>query len=505
MSLSERFRRVAADHPDRVALVANEAEYSYRDLASVGPRLSDLAPGPGARRVAILADRDIAYYAAVFSSICLHWTYVPLNPAWPVERIRGVLDRAELDFLIVDAGTRAKFASLWEEQGARGFGIFDLAFADGDWRVQSMRPISNERAPVREGDGSYIYIMFTSGSTGEPKGVPITFENVESYVRGVSSLHRFTSDDVFAQIPDLAFDLSVHDLMVCWFYGGRLVSVPSGAAGFAPRFIRKYGCTITAMVPSAAAQSKINGLLAPGTMPSLRASFFCGEPLSGPLAKSWAEAAPNVVVYNLYGPTEATCAVSAFAFDPAEHADFPTLPLGKPWGDQRMALSESGEIMLSGPQLAPCYLNDPARTAEKFPAVDGRRWYLTGDRGSYDDAHGYLYLGRLDSQIKLRGYRVELGDIEAHLRAVTGTDFAAIVPVDKAGPSSYNQLVAFVCGSDVGEPEISGRLKELLPPYMMPNRVIAVASMPQNANGKIDRGALARSLASGRFEAEIMQ
>lgn len=503
MSLSATLRRCAEDYAQGTGLSANEADYSYSELASMAPRLSELASGRGSGplRLAILAERDIPYYAAVFSCVCLGWTYVPLNGGWPVERIRRILDRARPDLLIVDAGAKVKFASLWNGDALGGVGVLHIAYANGDWRIEPIRePLggASERP-----DDRFMYIMFTSGSTGEPKGVPITFTNVESYLKGISAFHVFTPEDVFIQAVELTFDLSVHDMMLCWSNGGKLVSVPTGAAAFAPRFIRRYEVTSALMVPSAAAQCKINGLLARNPMPSLKVSFFCGEPLSGALAKSWGEAAPNAIVYNIYGPTEATIAFSAFRFDPALHAGLATLPLGEPIGDQRMALSDRGEIMLSGSQLAPCYLHDPDLTAEKFPVIDGRRWYLTGDRGDQDVAYGYLYRGRLDGQIKLRGYRVELGDIEAQLRSAAGTDLAAVVPADEAGPSSYNDVVAFVCGAGADEAETSRRLRELLPAYMLPSRILSVASMPRNSNGKIDRNALAKRLAQGQVEAEV--
>lgn len=498
MSLSGVFREVAADHPSRPALVANEVEYSYGDLASMAPRLAELAAGAGPRRVAILADRDIVYYAAVFSSACLGWTYVPLNPAWPAERIRGILDKAEPDFLLVDAGARGRFTSLWEQGAPSRLGVHEFRFADAAWRLEAVAPARGGGSP--HADDGFLYIMFTSGSTGEPKGVPITYANVEAYLDGISAFGSFSHHDVFIQAVELTFDLSVHDMMLCWTSGGKLVSVPAGAASFAPRFVRRYEVTTTLMVPSAAAQSKINGVLARSPMPSLRVSFFCGEALSGALAKAWADAAPNSVVYNIYGPTEATIAFSAFRFEPEAHADMPTLPLGFPIGEQQMRLAEDDEVMLSGSQLTPGYLHDPDRTAERFPVIDGRRWYLAGDRGGYDETLGYLYRGRIDGQIKLRGYRVELGDIEAHLRTAAGTDLATVLPADEAGPSTYNDVVAFVSGAASGEAEILARLRELLPPYMLPSRILPIPQMPQNSNGKIDRPALARRLAQGEFE-----
>jgi D-alanine--poly(phosphoribitol) ligase subunit 1 len=499
MSLSATLKRVAETHARRTALVAQEADYAYADLAAVAPRLADLADG-GPRRVAILAERDAAYYGAIFSCALLGWTYVPLNSAWPVERIARILERAAPDVLVVDAGARAKYAPIWADGGLAPVSVAELAREDGGWRLD---PVAPALAPqLAHADEGFLYIMFTSGSTGEPKGVPITYANVEAYVEGISAFGPFSAEDVFLQAVELTFDLSVHDMMLCWVNGGKLICVPAGAAPFAPRFIRRYEVTTSLMVPSAAAQSKINGLLARSPMPSLRVSFFCGEALSGPLAKSWSEAAANSVLYNIYGPTEATIAFSAFRFDAAAHGEMPTLPLGFPMGEQVMSLAPDDEVMLGGSQLSPGYLNDPERTAERFPVIEGRRWYLTGDRGGFDAELGYLYRGRTDGQIKLRGYRVELGDIEAQLRASAGTDLVAAIATAEAGPSTYDDVVAFVSGAGQGEAEILARLRELLPPYMLPSRIIDIADMPKNSNGKIDRPTLSRRLRAGEFAAE---
>jgi amino acid adenylation domain-containing protein len=341
-------------------------------------------------------------------------------------------------------------------------------------------------------------VFFTSGTTGAPKGVPISHENVLAYLRGIRSITEISADDRVMQVVDLTFDLSVHDIFLAWTSGACLISIPENGTLLSTRFVQEHRATHWLSVPSAAALVKQAGLLEPGTMPTLKYSFFCGEALTGAVAESWATAAPNSEVWNIYGPTEATVAFSARRYTPGQVPPPAVVSLGEPFPEQRMELFTDdalrvhdgiGEICLSGSQVTEGYWNAPELTAQRFFEADGRRWYRTGDLGRYVADEGYAYLGRADRQVKIRGYRVELQDVENSVREATNCDLVAVIPHPIDDNGAVLGCVAVAVGGQVG-PKALERCRQLLPDYMVPTEIIQIAEMPLNANGKIDHRAV---------------
>jgi amino acid adenylation domain-containing protein len=491
MDLRASLQESLGRHADRPAVWVGGRILSYRAAHLAAARLLKEAVPTGRGLIAIAAERNFAYYAAVLGALSAGIGYVPLNPRWPEQRIRQILDAAAPDALVLDETTAA--AQLGQTIiGAGRHPV--LTFAPDTNGDAALSWLSRPAAIVPRGFASeeLAYIMFTSGSTGAPKGVPITRENTTHYVTALRTIAEFGPEDRFIQTVELTFDLSVHDMLLCWTAGGMLVVVPESSAPLGPRFVRQLDVTSWLSVPSVAAQSKTLKLLAPGSMPSLRTSFFCGEALPRSLADTWLDAAPNSRVLNIYGPTEATIAFSAYELHRRSVPDLPVIPLGWPMGGQAMHVDATGELLLSGPQLSPGYLMDSERTARAFFEAEGHRWYRTGDLAEVSPDHGFLFRGRLDSQVKLRGYRVELGEVEAALRKAAGTDLVAAVPYDEAGTGSWRALAAFLCGSHASEKELRLSLRALLPDYMMPNTLRFLDAMPKNVNDKLDYLALRR-------------
>jgi len=249
--------------------------------------------------------------------------------------------------------------------------------------------------------------------------------------------------------------------------------------------------------------------LKPAAFPNLRVSLFCGEALPLEVARAWAAAAPASIVENLYGPTELTIACTLYRWDsersPAQ-CEQGVVPIGEPYpGMQVLVADESlrevapgevGELLMTGPQLSLGYWNDPQRTAAAFVVPPEREqvFYRTGDRVRRPKTgEPLVYLGRADNQIKIQGYRVELGEIEAALREEAGIEAAIAIgwPRNAGGADG---VVAFLGAEDLDLDAILARLKARLPSYMVPRELRAVAAFPLNANGKIDRGALLKSL-----------
>ncbi len=257
-------------------------------------------------------------------------------------------------------------------------------------------------------------------------------------------------------------------------------------------------------VPTLIAMMRRNGSLKPGIFPSLRLSIFCGEPLPVVAAEAWAAATPNGVVENIYGPTEGTviCMRQRLTTPPAETKGRGILAIGKPYDSMEIAILDSeqqvlpdgvpGEIALSGPQLAIGYLGAPEQTADRFRTIRGKRWYLTGDLGMRDKTGTYHHLGRTDNQVKLKGNRIELEEVEAHLRTAAETDVVAVVAWPVVDGSAQG-LVGFCC-SDKAASEIEAAMLQSLPRYMVPSEIRIQNSLPVNINGKVDRRALFQQL-----------
>jgi amino acid adenylation domain-containing protein len=367
--------------------------------------------------------------------------------------------------------------------------------------IESTAPIAPERI-VDVG----AYLLFTSGSTGAPKGVLISHANALAYIKSVAERYRPGPEDRFSQLFDFSFDLSVHDMFVAWSAGACLYCAPEGLASISD-FIRRCGLTFWLSVPATAAFMRQMRMLRPGSFPTLRWSLFCGEALPMSLARAWYDAAPNSIIENLYGPTEATVAFTTYRLPKERCVELPTVPIGTPLPGQRVMLidddgkplrdGEVGELCLGGSQVADGYWRAPDLTAQRFrPPQDAAetRWYRTGDLAVMSSEHGLIFRGRIDRQVKIRGYRVELLEVENAMRVAAETDTVAAIPwpIDDGGLA--RNLVGFVAGSQKSAGEIIARCRDALPSYMVPSRIHRINDWPLNANGKTDYKSLTASL-----------
>jgi D-alanine--poly(phosphoribitol) ligase subunit 1 len=265
-------------------------------------------------------------------------------------------------------------------------------------------------------------------------------------------------------------------------------------------FVNRQQITVWSSVPTLANQLKMLGLLKPATFPSLRLSLFCGEALPSRLAAAWQDAAPSTRILNLYGPTEATVFSTIYVWDSASPPKGRIVPLGKPLRsfsfrilgeDESMSGARvgCGELLLTGAQVVPGYWRDPASTERSFIRLSGdverRVWYRTGDLVSFDEREGLLFRGRSDDQVKLRGHRILLSEIEAVIRRVTDADMVAVVAV--LGDDSLCEDLVVFCNK-LGAPadQIKRRCGRYLADYMLPRYIELLDRFPINENGKID-------------------
>ncbi|MEU6083348.1 amino acid adenylation domain-containing protein [Streptomyces sp. NPDC047108] len=516
--LASGFLHHARHSPDRVALTIGRRAYTYAEGADIAlrwaARLVDAAGGRRPERVGVFAHRSEASYLGCLAALFAGAAFVPLNRKLPLERTRTMLERADLDAVIVDEQSLPQLAPLLA--GLRkppavllpGGGTGDLAAgagtapgavtAPGAGRVFGAADLART-APLTDlpqaAPDDLAYLLFTSGSTGAPKGVPITHGNVRAFLDAGRDRYGFTSEDRFTQTFDQTFDLSVFDLFMAWDHGARVCAMDPIEVLAPFTYLERNGITVWFSVPSVAVMLRKRGALTPGRMPTLRWSLFCGEALPREIAETWQAAAPASVVENLYGPTELTIACSVHRWDPVSSPALclhDNVPIGQLYpGLHPLVVDEThtpvpeggtGELCVAGPQASPGYWRDPALTAERFFVYAGRTYYRTGDLVREREGT-YVYVGRNDQQVKVGGHRVELGEIEAVLRRSGCAEAACLLWPDQ------DSIAAVVTGP-VEAKALTGEVAEVLPAYMVPRSVHVIDTMPVNGNGKTDRNAL---------------
>lgn len=532
-SLFDVFVASRRAYGERPALWVDGCTITYAELYDTAARLA-AAIHAARRRVdtpeqyqcGLLVNRTLTAYAAVLASLMVGSAYVPLNPRFPRDRLRDVLLSSAVDTVIVDHRSMPAARALLESYP------HPLTVILPDGPVPSWRTFTRHRYLARadiertapaalRAEGSAeggAYLLFTSGSTGSPKGVLISHANALSYVRNAAERYRPGPEDRFSQLFDFSFDLSVHDMFVAWGAGACLYCVPDGGLAGLGDFIRRCGLTFWLSVPSTAAFMRRMRMLKPYSYPSLRWSLFCGETLPMELARIWQEAAPNSIIENLYGPTEATVAFTAYRLPKERRAALDvlqTVPIGMPLSGQKAIVideqgnalpnGEAGELCLGGSQVAAGYWRAPDRTAERFWSSQGAngvgmRWYRTGDRAMMSTEHGLIFLGRIDRQAKIRGHRVELVEVENAMRAAAGTDTVAAIPwpIDDGGLALG--VVGFVAGTQITPEEIIEKCSVALPDYMVPSQIYEIVDWPLNVNGKTDYRSLMGRLENGYVE-----
>jgi amino acid adenylation domain-containing protein len=487
-------------------------EALYHDAASIAATIQAHLPADAPKLTAVFAERSRTTYAGILGALFAGHTYVPLNVTFPVARTRRMLDQAGCASMVVDSTAEGQLCELLGDFGRQLVIILTDNTNPQEWRERWPRHVflgRNDLAgaeaweePATTPDG-IAYLLFTSGTTGMPKGIGVTHANVTHFVKTMVNRYEVTCDDRFSQMFDTTFDLSVFDMFVAW-QRGACVYCPSRATLLNPdKFIREHELTIWFSVPTVAMLMKRFGSLRPGRYPSLRWSLFCGEPLPVELAETWAEAAPGSVLENLYGPTELTVACTAYRWNPGaskRDAIGGLVPIGTPLPGlgarvvdealANVAPGEVGELLMTGPQCTPGYWKDPEATARAFVRLDGETYYRTGDlvRAPREDGP-MCYVGRVDHQIKVFGHRVELEEVESVLRQEPGVHQAVAVGLP-ATAGGTGGVAAFVTGCNIDPLQLRARVREKLQSYAVPQTIRVLPSLPQNANGKIDRQAL---------------
>jgi amino acid adenylation domain-containing protein len=510
--------------PDRPALLADGQTLTYAELADlarrIGATIQTRSDPAGPPLTAVFAYRTPAAFAGVLGSLLAGHGYVPLNRNFPTARTRIMFEQAGCRSLIVDRDSLVQLDELLAETSAPLLvlapDLDDVADLRAAWPAHTILGAADLASaatwtqPETQPD-AVAYLLFTSGSTGIPKGVMVAHRNVTAFLDYVLERYQITEHDRLSQMFDMTFDLSVFDMFVAWERGAWLCCPPKKALMNPTSFIKEMELTVWFSVPSAAVLIKRLRALRRGAFPSLRLSLFCGEPLPLSVAAAWDEAAPNSVVENIYGPTELTIACRYYRWDavrsPTE-SEIGIVPIGEPFPGMRtlivnqqlneVAPGQHGELLMAGPQMTLGYWKDPDKTAAAFITPPGHSeiYYRTGDRVRRPMPGAPMtHLGRMDSQIKLRGYRVELGEIESAVRDACGRDGVVAVPWPVT-ENGYEGIEVFVEAEPLDVVALRADIASRLPDYMVPRRFHFLDRLPLNVNGKFDRKALAACLAS---------
>jgi D-alanine--poly(phosphoribitol) ligase subunit 1 len=433
--------------------------------------------------IALIGHREPEMLVGMLGCALTNHPYIPIEDSTP---------RARIDRIAEVAAPRLVLSTT------------DIAANSGDTGAPQPRERA-ERDP--------FYVLFTSGSTGEPKGVVIPREAVMAFLRWMTGEHHFVPGaEVFLNQASLTFDLSVLDVFCALTSGGTIVSVTREHVEN-PRelhaLLHNSGITSWMSTPTFAGLCLAEPSFSAATVPHVRRFLLCGEVLAVETARNLQERFPEAEVWNMYGPTEATVATTSLRIDPSMVRDNAPLPIGVAMPGTRVycvnetlepvAEGERGEIVIVGPNVSLGYLNRPDLTQRAFFERDGVRGYRTGDWGRRIGAMLYCE-GRMDFQIKLHGHRIELGDIESHVRSARGVRDAVVIPVMRDGRPWSLTAVALVDSlppdARAAGDQVRRAIGERLPAYMVPRHVRFLTHFPMTANGKVDRNAIAAAISS---------
>jgi amino acid adenylation domain-containing protein len=518
------FLRSAEAFADRPALRVDGRELTYGELDGNARALAatleaNAAAGPPL--TAVFAYRSAPAFTGVLAALFRGHGYVPLNRTFPVQRTRAMLERSGCTSIVADAESALQLHEVLDGL-ERSLTIVlpevedvaELASELASHRVLGKAELQTGASfePAVVSGDAIAYLLFTSGSTGVPKGVMVAQRNVRHFVDVMVERYDVRETDRFSQTFDMTFDLSAFDMFVAWECGACVCCLPHAELINPGKYVQREELTVWFSVPSMALFMKRLGALKPDRYPTVRYALFCGEPLPATAAEAWAAAAPNAVIENLYGPTELTIACTVYRWDaersPAE-CRAGVVPIGDPYpGMQAIVVDDAlcevevgsdGELLLTGPQVTLGYWQDPEKTAAAFVVPPGKSatFYRTGDVvRRTNSTEPMTYVGRVDHQVKINGFRVELGEIEHELRKASGVDAVVALgwPKTDAGASG---VTAFIGDEAVDAEQVRNLVAQALPPYMVPREIHALSELPLNANGKFDRGALLRLLETG--------
>jgi len=479
-------------YPEKTAFKIAGNTYSYKDLekrvAGIYSELRDISPSE--KIIGIWADDEVDTYASILAILFSGRGFLPVNPLNPNDKNVRIILHSTIKTLLFP---------LPKEKITQTFSANHL-------RVLSTRDISDSEiaisipAPAPE---SIAYLLFTSGSTGIPKGVPITRGNLDSFIESFFKIgYSLNEQDRCLQMFDLTFDFSIATYFTPLYKGASIYTVPHKGIRYnhVLSLLTEEKLTIAPIVPSIL--NHLRPFFSELKLSDLKYCYFCGEALHEAVLKDFANCAPNARYVNFYGPTEATVFSLAYEWIPGSPANKSfngIVSIGKPMGQlyavildenyQLVPANQKGELCLTGAQITPGYWYDEVRNKSSFCSIyiDGMEYlfYRTGDEVFIDNEGDFMFTGRIDHQVQIQGFRVELGEIEHFTREFTGIPNVAAVTCESEIDNLRIHL--FIENYPEQTDNIKNYLKSKLPHYMIPFGITSMEKLPLNQNGKIDR------------------
>ena len=508
------FEQQADRTPEATALVFEATTLSYAELNARANRLAHhligLGIGPD-QRVALCMERGIGLVVALLATLKAGAAYVPLDPAYPAER---------LAFMLADCGPRALLTEAGQHHGLAqalaALPVIELDAASPAWALQ---PTTNpDSARLGLAPSHLAYVIYTSGSTGQPKGVMVEHRGLLNYLQWAVESYAPQAGSIVSS--SLSFDATITSLYTPLLCGGAVTLLPPHQEIEALHTLlsQPQRCGLVKITP-AHLDELGRQLLGQGRHCAAGIFVVGGEALSPATVQLWREFEPGVRLVNEYGPTETVvgCVTHEFA---QSGPPCTRVPIGRPIANTRIYILDAhgeplpvgvpGELYIGGAGVARGYLNRPELTAERFlhdpfDPVSGARMYRTGDLGRWLSDGTIEYMGRNDDQVKIRGFRIELGEIEARLAGIAGVREAVVLAREDA--PGARRLVAYLTGDVPAAETLRARLAAALPDYMVPAAYVALDALPLTPNGKLDRRALpapqADAFSTAAYEAPL--
>ena len=528
--LQDGITKQAERQPEATALVYQDYHINYGSLDAESNRLAHCLREQGCRRgerVALLMPKSPTAIIAILAALKADAVYVPIDPAMPTARTLKILHKSGARWMLAAGPVQKRVNEVFANQDVGS--QITLGWLDPQlptdlvvtprMTVDDIGSFSTSRVVCSNNPSDPAHILFTSGSTGEPKGVVITHQNVLHFVEWGIRYFDITSTDRNSGQTPLHFDLSTFDIYGTLTAGAQLHLVPAEIHLLPHKlaaFMREAELTQWFSVPSTLNYMARFDAVQDNDFPRMKRVLWCGEVLPTPALMYWMKKLPHVTFTNLYGPTEATIASSYYTVPQCPVSENQPIPIGSACtGERLMVLDDNlhpvvrgdvGDLYICGVGLSPGYWEDEEKTIaaffENLYSGEGgtpERMYKTGDLASLGE-DGFLYFhGRADSQIKSRGYRIELGEIEAALNSLE-----SLVEVAVVGAETDNFEGTVICCAYVASAEnavtpaiLRNRLSKQLPSYMLPTRWQVFEMLPKNVNGKIDRRKLKEAFEAG--------